>query len=420
MNIEQSLNKLFSLHQFGIKLGLEKSRKLLAHIGNPQDELKCFHVAGSNAKGSVSSFISSILTEDGNKVGLYTSPHFVKFNERIRINGKMIDDDYVMEFMNELDDYINENEPTFFELTTAMAFKYFKENNVDYAVIETGLGGRLDSTNVVDPIASIITTISLEHTNILGNTLEEIAFEKGEIIKPNRKVIVGMLPTEAENVIVKKAKSVSAELHNLKESIDINPDSVTITGDEKTFKIYNTPLFGSYQLKNAALAFFALSKCNVIKETDSIYKGIKNVIENTGIQGRFESYSDIPKIIFDSSHNEEGISNFIKEFKNESVNYDNKEVIFGVMKDKDIKKMLVQFDNLFDKIFITTFEYDRAASIEQIEIIAEENNINVFPLENPDVYIREFRKKGVNECLVVLGSIYLLGQIKTKLLYEKT
>ncbi|MCZ7604266.1 MAG: folylpolyglutamate synthase/dihydrofolate synthase family protein [Melioribacteraceae bacterium] len=416
MNLEESLQKLFSLHQFGIKLGLEKPKQLFNHLSNPQNNLKCFHIAGSNAKGSVSSFITSILMEEGYKVGLYTSPHYVKFNERIRVNGQMIADEYIMSFMNELNEYININEPTFFELTTAMAFKYFAEQKVDFAVIETGLGGRLDATNVIDPIASVITTISLEHTNILGDTLKQIAYEKGEIIKRGRKSFIGLLTAEAQNVLINKANSVNSELYNLREVLQINKDSVTLIEGSKKINLYSTPLIGNYQLKNAALAIHTVINSISFKSYRSIYSGILNVIKNTGIQGRYEIFNENPKIILDSSHNEEGINNFISEFKNEKDNYNNREVIFGVMKDKDIKKMLLQFDNIFDKINITTFEYERAATIEQIKDIADSIGVKVNLIPDPVEYILRFKTETGKKCLVVLGSIYLLGQIKSKLM----
>lgn len=416
MNLEESLQKLFSLHQFGIKLGLEKPKQLFNHLSNPQNNLKCFHIAGSNAKGSVSSFITSILMEEGYKVGLYTSPHYVKFNERIRVNGQMIADEYIMSFMNELNEYININEPTFFELTTAMAFKYFAEQKVDFAVIETGLGGRLDATNVIDPIASVITTISLEHTNILGDTLKQIAYEKGEIIKRGRKSFIGLLTAEAQNVLINKANSVNSELYNLREVLQINKDSVTLIEGSKKINLYATPLIGNYQLKNAALAIHTVINSISFKFYRSIYSGILNVIKNTGIQGRYEIFNENPKIILDSSHNEEGINNFISEFKNEKDNYNNREVIFGVMKDKDIKKMLLQFDNIFDKINITTFEYERAATIEQIKNIADSIGVKVNLIPDPVEYILRFKTETGKKCLVVLGSIYLLGQIKSKLM----
>ncbi len=198
MDIETSLNKLFSLHTFGIKLGLENTIGFLNHLGNPQQDLKTIHIAGSNGKGSTASFIASILQEFGFKVGLYTSPHFVKFNERVVINGKQIDDEYISSFITENEKYIDEHQLTFFEVTTAMAFQYFKEMKPDYCVIETGLGGRLDSTNVLNPLAVVITTISLEHTNVLGNTIEQIAAEKAAIIKKDSKCFYRFLKKEAD------------------------------------------------------------------------------------------------------------------------------------------------------------------------------------------------------------------------------
>ncbi|MCK7522792.1 MAG: Mur ligase family protein [Ignavibacteriales bacterium] len=197
MDLETSLKKLFSLHTFGIKLGLENTIGFLNHLGNPQQALKTIHIAGSNGKGSTSSFIASILQEFGFKIGLYTSPHFVKFNERVVINGKQIEDEYVSSFISDNEKYIDEHELTFFEVTTAMAFQYFKDMNTDYCVIETGLGGRLDSTNVLNPLAVVITSISLEHTNVLGDTIEQIAAEKAAIIKNGSKVFIGMLKKEA-------------------------------------------------------------------------------------------------------------------------------------------------------------------------------------------------------------------------------
>ena len=420
MNLEQALEKLYSLHQFGVKLGLEKPKELFAHIGNPQNDLKCIHIAGSNAKGSVASFITSILIEDGFKVGLYTSPHFIKFNERIRVNGKMIEDEYVTKFINELDDYIDENEPTFFELTTAMAFKYFVESGVDYAIIETGLGGRLDATNVIDPISSVITTISLEHTNILGDTIEQIAYEKGEIIKEGRKTIIGLLPLEAENVIEKKTVMVHSELFRLKDVLNIYKNSVSLNLSNRCITIYNTPLYGEYQLRNAALAILVVNKSIPLRDKDSVYKGINAVVKNSGIQGRYETYNESPKVIFDSSHNEEGIENFINEFQSEYDSYNKREVIFGVMKDKNISKMLKQFDKYFNNIYATTFQYDRAATIEQIVEIGKEIGIEVRPIREVNLYIQEFVEEKRNNCLVVIGSIYLLGNIKSKLLGELT
>jgi dihydrofolate synthase/folylpolyglutamate synthase len=190
MNIDLALEKIYSLKQFNVKLGLDNIKALLNHIGNPQNNLKAIHIAGSNGKGSTCSFISSILQENGFKVGLYTSPHFINFNERIRINGTEISDSEIIEFLENNKKYVDKYQPTFFEITTAMAFDYFNRKNVEYAVIETGLGGRLDATNVLIPLASVITPISLEHSHILGDSLEKIAYEKGGIIKSGIPVLI--------------------------------------------------------------------------------------------------------------------------------------------------------------------------------------------------------------------------------------
>ena len=226
MNLEEALQKLFSLHQFGIKLGLDNIKKLLGYLGNPERKLDAIHIAGSNGKGSTASFISSILQEAGFKVGLYTSPHLIIFNERIRINREMISDDYILDFMNSIDLYIDNNSPTFFELTTALAFKYFSEQEVDFAVIETGLGGRLDATNVLNPMVSVITTISEEHTSILGTDLTSIAHEKGGIIKRSKDVVLGMLEQDPKSALINKAKELHSRYYLLEEYIDYFDESI--------------------------------------------------------------------------------------------------------------------------------------------------------------------------------------------------
>ncbi len=194
MDTASSLNKLFALHNFGVKLGLENTINFLEYLGNPQKSLKTIHIAGSNGKGSTASFIASILQESGYRTGLYTSPHFIKFNERVVINGIQVGDEFISDFVTEHETYIDEHQLTFFEVTTALAFKYFSEEEVDVCVIETGLGGRLDATNVLSPLAVVITSISYEHTNILGEKLEQIAAEKAAIIKSGAKVFTGRLP----------------------------------------------------------------------------------------------------------------------------------------------------------------------------------------------------------------------------------
>ncbi|MDR3625330.1 MAG: Mur ligase family protein, partial [Ignavibacteriaceae bacterium] len=287
MDIESALEKLFSLHTFGIKLGLDNISGFLEYLGNPQKKLKTFHIAGSNGKGSTASFIASILMEFGYKVGLYTSPHFVRFNERIQINKVFIPDDYLAKFVTDYNDYIDEHKLTFFEVTTAIAFKYFYEQKIDYAVIETGLGGRLDATNVLNPLAVLITSISLEHTAILGSTLNDIAGEKAGIIKNNSQVFTGRLPDEAEKVIDEKCKETNSKWFKIEDYVNIKGQGLELYTEELELDDWTMPLKGQYQKFNAALAGLAVSKVLLKDDLKTISKGIKNVIKNTGLQGRF-------------------------------------------------------------------------------------------------------------------------------------
>jgi len=416
MKIESTLSKLFSLHQFAIKLGLESTFNILNEIGNPHHNLKCFHIAGSNGKGSTSSFIASILMELGFKVGLYTSPHFVRFNERIKVNGQEILDEEIIEFVSRLEKYIDKNNPTFFEITTALAFYYFDKQKVDYAVIETGLGGRLDATNIIDPLASVITSISLEHMEQLGNTIEKIAFEKAGIIKTNRPVFVGKIKLQALEVIEKRAQELGSKFYMLSASSISGYKSISLNTIKGLFNIYETPLKGNYQLANAALA--VLTVANTIKDFNpvSISRGINNIIKNTKIEGRYEVFCEKPKVIFDSAHNPEGIISFLSEFQNEYTKYNKRVLIFGAMRDKNIKEMLTSLAPFFDIIYITSISENRAAKFDEIVNIFNESKITIQNLSNPGHFIKNFISKEESSCLVVIGSMYLLGEIKSKIL----
>ena len=420
MDIKSSLEKLFSLHQFGIKLGLDSTLQLLERIGNPHEKLKSFHIAGSNGKGSTASFMASILMEVGYKVGLYTSPHFVKFNERIRINGVMIKDEYVAKFVTELEDYIENNCPTFFEITTALALKYFYEQKVDYAIIETGLGGRLDATNVINPIASVITSISLEHTEHLGDTLGKIAFEKAGIIKQNSKVFIGKMLDEPEKIIRNRTKELNCDYNLISDFSTFKDDRLIADLKKKSFSIYSTPLIGKHQLYNAALAVKTINDSLNIEDVLIISRGIRNVIKNSGIKGRYQIINKEPKIIFDSAHNTEGVKTFIEEFSKESNNYSERYLLYGAMKDKSIIDMLEILNPYFNRIFVTTIGIDRSATAEEIKSIANSIGIKTDKVLNGSELVYDFFKESEDKCLVVLGSMYLLGEIKSKMLEKNT
>jgi dihydrofolate synthase / folylpolyglutamate synthase len=415
MDLQASLNKLYSLHTFGVKLGLENINKFLKVIGNPHKKIKTFHIAGSNGKGSTSAFIASILTELGYRTGLYTSPHFVRFNERIKIGNIEIPDQYIADFITDYGKYIDDYGLTFFEVTTAIAFKYFFDKKVDYAVIEVGLGGRLDATNVITPIASMITSISLEHTEILGDTVAKITAEKAEIIKKKSKVFIGKLPSEAVTIIEQKCKETGAELFKLEEYIIEKKGVIELYTEEVEIDEWNIPLKGFYQKLNAALAGLCIAKTLGTDNSYYLLNGIKNVIQNTGIQGRYEYFSRTPDIILDSAHNPEGLKNFISEFKNET-KYRKKYLLFGVMRDKAIDEMLKMVSEVFDEITVSEIKYERATTSTELKETAARLNIPVKTEKNPADYIKHFAENGKPDyCLVVLGSMYLLGEIKTAL-----
>lgn len=413
MDIQESLNKLFALHTFGVKLGLENIQKFLDIIENPQNNLKTVHIAGSNGKGSTASFIASILMESGYKVGLYTSPHFVKFNERISINGKYIHDDFIANFIDKYQKYIDELSLTFFEVTTAMAFEYFFDKEVDFAVIETGLGGRLDATNVLDPLACVITSISLEHTDILGDRIEQIAFEKSEIIKKDAKTFIGLLPEVAINVIEKKCSDVKSPLFCLEEYISEKDERIDLYTEELEFDEWKTPLIGKHQKYNAALASLCVTKTFDINDPSIITDGIKNVIKNTKLQGRYEIVSDNPRIILDSAHNPEGINCLVNEFSKEKKYLKETSLLFGAMKDKNIEEMLYLVKPLFDNIYFYEINYERTASIKILAEKAEKLNIKYSIVKDLEAFFKEKLSGDKKSSLVVAGSMYLLGEIKS-------
>jgi dihydrofolate synthase / folylpolyglutamate synthase len=418
MEINKALDKLFSLHKFGIKLGLENILNLLKEIGDPHEGLKVIHIAGSNGKGSTSSFIASMLMEAGFKVGLYTSPHFVRFNERIRIDGEMINDNYITSFVDSLEGYIKSNNITFFEVTTALAFQYFNERHVDYAVIETGLGGRLDATNVVNPVAAAITSISLEHTEHLGGTIGLIAAEKGGIIKRGVPLFTGELPVEAEKVISGICERMGSVNYRLRELTETDGNRLRVKLVNKSFSIYNTPLKGEYQRFNAALALSVINRSIGTSDGITISRGIKNVVLNSGISGRYEILHSSPKIILDSAHNPESVTAFASEFIHERGKYNNTTLLFAAMKDKAVEEMLKILKPLFDSFFITEIEIDRSIRLAELDRLARKVGIEAGHVTGTDSFLDDFRRGDTRGCLVILGSMYLAGKIKSAIMKE--
>jgi dihydrofolate synthase / folylpolyglutamate synthase len=328
------------------KKDLTNTLRLLESLGNPHKALKCIHLAGTNGKGSLTHILASVLQESGLKVACYTSPHYKDFRERIKINGQLVSEDYVIDFVSRIQDMIEEIQPSFFEITIAMAFDYFAKEKVDIAVIETGMGGRFDSTNVITPLLSIITNISYDHQQFLGDTLPLIAFEKAGIIKEDVPVIIGEYQQEIEEVFTNKAMQMNSSLfyaHELFEIADYTSSFegssfTTFFGKRKIF--YSTDLAGSFQKKNlqTAMAALVLLKEEFNLTDEIIRKGLENIRSNTYFLGRCMKLQDNPLVIVDSAHNEAGIHELKAIIA--SIRYKTLHFVYGTVLDKNLSKLI--------------------------------------------------------------------------------
>ncbi|MEM5566970.1 folylpolyglutamate synthase/dihydrofolate synthase family protein [Psychroserpens sp. AS72] len=307
------------------KKDLSNTILLANHLKNPEHKFKSIHVTGTNGKGSTSHMLASVLQEAGYKVGLYTSPHLKDFRERIKINGKEVSKQFVIGFIKRNTTFLEQHQLSFFEMTVGMAFDYFAKQNVDIAVIEVGLGGRLDSTNIITPEVSVITNIGFDHTQFLGTTYDAIAREKAGIIKPHVPVIIGETQKETKKVFLEIAKSNASEIY---------------FADETSSK-YTSDLKGNYQKHNIKTAIKALKVLNdkSFKISEAHIKtGLLNVVKNTGLKGRWHVLQSQPKIICDTAHNKEGLTYIVKQLAQE--NYKNLHIVFGVVNDKDVDSIL--------------------------------------------------------------------------------
>ena len=352
MNYEETLTYLYNsaplfqhIGKDAYKEGLENTYLLDAHFGHPHFNFKTIHVAGTNGKGSCSHTLAAILQSAGYKVGLFTSPHLIDFRERIRINGVQISQEEVINFVEKEKQFFEPLHPSFFELTTAMAFNYFSKEKVDVAVVEVGLGGRLDCTNIINPDLSIITNISFDHIQFLGNTLSKIASEKAGIIKPNTPVVIGEYTSETKPVFIEKAKSMDAPIYFAEETITILDTKTSEIGKRiyqtNTYKDLEGELGGLCQLKNTATI---LTATQILREKDynieeqHIRQGFSQVCKLTGLMGRWQKIKDNPTIICDTGHNVGGINYIVEQLSN--ITYHKLHIIMGMVNDKDVQCVL--------------------------------------------------------------------------------
>ncbi|MCY1479034.1 Bifunctional protein FolC [compost metagenome] len=312
------------------KEDLTNTISLANHLHNPEKEIKTIHIAGTNGKGSTSHFLASILQEAGYKTGLYTSPHLKDFRERIKINGADISEDFVVSFIAQNKSFFEGNQLSFFEMTVGLAFDYFRQEKVDIAIIEVGLGGRLDSTNIIAPLLSVITNIGMDHVQFLGNTMEKIAFEKGGIIKPKTPIVIGEYTSETKPVFEKKASETQSEIFFASDLIE---------------ETYPSVLLGDYQKQNKKTVLQAIrvlqSQNQFQISEENIKNGFWNVVKNTGLQGRWQQLKEVPKVICDTAHNKHGLEIVMNQVNNQK--FDKLHLVLGVVNDKDLDDVLPLF-----------------------------------------------------------------------------
>jgi dihydrofolate synthase/folylpolyglutamate synthase len=402
------------------KKDLYNIRELCKRLNNPQHHFKTIHIAGTNGKGSTSHMLAAILQHAGYKTGLYTSPHLEDFRERIRINGKMIPEQHVIDFTEQTKDWYDEIEPSFFEITVAMAFDYFAKENVEIAVIETGLGGRLDSTNIILPELSVITNIGWDHMNILGDTLEKIASEKAGIIKPNVPVIIGETSNITSPVFIQKSSQENSSIVFADQQVTISSwkydkqhklDIVLSEHNRTTALSLDLP--GLYQLKNIPAVWMAVRQLQKQgwKIDDQIaIDALAQVRKLTHLHGRWEIIQTDPMLVLDVGHNVDGINQILYQL--EHTNHAKLHVVIGMVKDKDIRKVLTLLPKQA-KYYFTQSNIPRAMPVDQFATLAESNGLKGSTHEDVNLAIVAAKANASKDDLIlVCGSVFLIGEVK--------
>ena len=425
MTYEEVVNFLYAqlpvFHREGkkaFKPGLGNIQELAAQIGNPQQQFKSLHIAGTNGKGSSSHFMASILQESGYRVGLYTSPHLKSFTERIKVNGNKVTKEWVVAFFLKHQDLISEIRPSFFEWTVLMAFAYFQEQGVDYAVIETGLGGRLDSTNIIEPIATYITNIGYDHQDILGETLPEIAAEKAGIIKKHIPILISERQEEIEEVFKSTALAYEASLNFADELVQISAverkgielhlvAKTELWGDLKV----ESPYGGTYQVQNlrGVIAWCTqLSKRHVLQfSAQDIQRGIKLTRQNTSLRGRWEVIDQDPWVVADTAHNESGMIEVLGQVAQMGIKH--LHIILGMVADKDIDRVLRLFpkDALY---YFTQASNPRALSASELQAKASIFELQGETFTDVNLALAAARKTQA-DFILITGSTYMVAEI---------
>lgn len=404
MDYNQTLNYLFEqlpmyqrVGNAAYKTNLDNTHRLCKLLGNPEKEIKTIHIAGTNGKGSTSHMIASVLHEAGYKVGLYTSPHLKDFRERIKINGKMISEENVIDFVAKYRVEFEQINLSFFEWTVGLAFSYFNDEKVDVAVIETGLGGRLDSTNVIDPEVAVITNIGMDHVQFLGTTLKEIALEKAGIIKEGVPVVIGETQEEIKTVFIEKSKKLDVPLFYADTNVHGN---------------YQTDLKGVYQQKNVKTAIQAIHLLKNRKwqiTEQNLTEGLKNVVRNTGLLGRWQTLGVDPAIICDVGHNEAGMSEIVQQIN--STRYKKLHFILGVVNDKTIDKILQLLPKKATYYFCKA-NIPRALPVEELHEAATKHHLKGFICDTVALALDMAERNAQKEDLIFIGgSTFVVAEV---------
>jgi dihydrofolate synthase/folylpolyglutamate synthase len=405
-----------------IKKDLHNTIALCDGLSNPHQKFKSIHVAGTNGKGSVSHMLAAILQTAGYKTGLYTSPHLHDFRERIKVNGEMVSEAFVIDFTKNIQPQIETIEPSFFEITVAMAFDYFAKQQVDVAVIETGLGGRLDSTNIITPELSIITNIGWDHMNLLGNTLDKIAFEKAGIIKQHIPVVIGESLAETRPVFEQKAKQQQSpivfaeEKWSVEEAILQNSLlTVTVKNQHKhTVETYSLDLPGLYQTKNLCTVLTAVEQLqqsgwNINDE--HVHTALSRTKQINGLHGRWELLQQHPTIVLDVGHNEDGVKQIVHQLNNSS--FHQLHIIIGMVKDKEIDKVLALLPKQAIYYF-TKAQIPRALDETTLKEKAKNYDLNGETFADVNTALADAKvKAGKDDLILVCGSVFLVGEVET-------
>lgn len=427
MNYQETIDYLFTRLPMFSRIGTAAYKKdltntveLCTFLDNPQKKFKSIHIAGTNGKGSVSHMLAAILQTAGYKTGLYTSPHLKDFRERIRVNGEMIPEKFVIDFTETIKPLIEKTDPSFFEITVAMAFDYFAHEEVDIAVIETGLGGRLDSTNIITPELSVITNIGWDHMNMLGDTLEKIAFEKAGIIKEGIPVVIGEVLPETLPVFKIAAKEKNTALHIAEQAWQCldskweNHKLIVTVSNEQT-ETYQLDLPGIYQTRN--LLTVLESCCELEKKgwkinSDHIKTALSGVKKLTGLHGRWEIIRHSPLLVLDVAHNANGIEQLTRQIS--LTNHNQLHIVLGMVKDKDIDQIL----RLLPKTaiyYFTKAQIPRALPEEELQKKAAMHQLkgSYYSTVNTALYAASLNAKK-EDMIVVCGSIFVVGEISLK------